>query len=113
MERTNEQASTTNVVMLTIKKRERNCIATHLYNKHLRLADLLGKHLRLSGPSKGVALCKHLRENAAWQACSLEPHNNKEKITHSNILENVFYLAKNAKGNIRTNASINPPSTNA
>jgi hypothetical protein len=92
---------------------ERNCIATHLYNKHLRLPDLLGKHLRLSEPSKGIALCKHLRKNAAWQACSLEARKNKAKITHSNMLENVFYLAENAKANIRTNASINPPSTNA
>jgi hypothetical protein len=92
---------------------ERNCIATHLYNKHLRLPELLGKQLRLSGPSKGVGLCKHLRKYAAWQACSLEARNNKAKITHSNMVENVFYPTENAKGNIRTNASINPPSTNA
>jgi hypothetical protein len=90
MEQTSEQASTTEAVMPTIKKMERNCIATHLYNKHLRLSDLLGKHLRLSGPSKGVALCKHLRKNAVWQAYSLEARKNKEKITHSNMLENVF-----------------------
>jgi len=29
------------------------------------------------------------------------------------MLENVFYLAENDKENIRTNTSINPPSTNA
>jgi hypothetical protein len=92
---------------------ERNCVAMHLYNKHLRLAELLGKQLRLSGLSKGIGLCKHLRKYAVWQACSLEAHNNKEKIRHSNLVENVFYLAENAKGNIRTNASINLPSTNA
>jgi hypothetical protein len=80
------------------KKGKRNCIATHLYNKHLRLPNLLGKHLR---------------KNTVRQACSLEARNNKAKITHSNMLENVFYLAENAKGNIPTNASINPPSTNA
>ena len=45
---------------------EQNCIARHLYNKHLRLAELLGKKLRLSGLSKGVGMCKHLRKYAAW-----------------------------------------------
>jgi hypothetical protein len=65
MERTSKQASTTEAVMPTIKKMEQNCIATHLYNKHLGLLDLLGKHLRLSGPSKGVALCKHLRKKCS------------------------------------------------
>ena len=69
---------------------ERNCIATHLYNKHLRLPDLLDKHLRLSEPSKGTSLCKYLRKNAVWQACSLEARKNKAKMTHSNMLENVF-----------------------
>ena len=92
---------------------ERSCIATHLYNKHLRLRDMLGKHLRLSKLSKVIALCKHLRKNIGWQVCSLEARKNKEKITHSNILENVFYLPKNAKSNIRTKDNINPPSTNA
>ena len=92
---------------------ERNCIATHLYNNHLTLPDMLDKQLRLSGPLKGVGLCKHLRKYVMWQACSLEACNNKEKITHSNIVENVFYPAENAKGHIRTNASINQPSTNA
>jgi len=60
MEWTSEQASTTEPMMLVEnnsaqfhckqhhKKMERNCIATHLYNKHLRLPDLLGKQLRLS-----------------------------------------------------------------
>jgi hypothetical protein len=69
---------------------EQNCIATPLYNKHLSLPDLLGKHLRLSEPSKGVFLCKHLRKNAVWQASSLEAGKNEAKITHSNMLENVF-----------------------
>ena len=78
------------------KKMERNCIPTHLYNKHLRLPDLLGKHLTLSGPSKGLALYKNLRKNAAWQASSLEACNNKEKIRHTNIVDNLFKLAENA-----------------
>jgi len=78
------------------KNIERNCIPTHLYNKHLRLPKLLGKHSRLSGPSKGLALFKHLRKNAAWQASSLEAHNNKEKIRHTNMVHNVFKLAENA-----------------
>jgi hypothetical protein len=68
----------------------------HLYNKHLRLPELLGKHLRLSGPSKGLALFKHLRKNAAWQASSLEARNNKEKITHSNMVDNVLKPTGNA-----------------
>jgi hypothetical protein len=79
---------------------ERNCIATHMYNNHLTLPDLLGGQLRLSGPLKGIGLCKHLRKYAAWQAYSLKSHNNKEKITHSNMVENVFYPTENAKGNI-------------
>ena len=62
----------------------------HLYNKHLRLPDLLGKDLRLSGLPKGLALYKHLRKNAAWQAYSLEARNNKTKITHTNMVDNVF-----------------------
>jgi len=48
----------------TIKKMEQNSIATHTYNKHLRLLNLIGKHLRLSEPSKDVALWKNLRKNA-------------------------------------------------
>jgi hypothetical protein len=75
---------------------ERNCIPTHLYNKHLRLPELLGKHLRLSGPSKGLALFKHLRKNAAWQASSLEARNNKAKIRHSNMVDNVLKPTGNA-----------------
>jgi hypothetical protein len=67
---------------------EQNCIATHLYNNHLTLPELLGEQLRLSIPSKGVGLCKHLRKYAVWHACSLEARNNKEKITHSNMVEN-------------------------
>jgi hypothetical protein len=79
---------------------ERNCIATHLYNNHLTLPELLGKQLRLSGLSKGVGLCKHLRKYAVWQTCSLEARNNKAKIRHSNMVENVFYPVENVKGDI-------------
>jgi hypothetical protein len=92
---------------------ERNYIATHLYNNHLTLPEMLGKQLRLSGPSKGIGMCKHLRKYAAWKTCSIEARNNKAKIRHSNMVENVFYSTENAKGDIRTNARINPPSTNA
>jgi hypothetical protein len=92
---------------------EQNCIARHLYNKHLIWAEILGKQLRQQGPSKDVVLCKHLRKDAVWHDCSLEACNNKAKIRHSNIVENVFHTTENAKGNIRTNASINPCSTNA
>ena len=75
---------------------ERNCIPMHLYNKHLRLPKLLGKHLRLSGPSKGLALYKHLRKNAVWQASSLKARNNKAKIRHSNMVDNVLKPTRNA-----------------
>jgi hypothetical protein len=79
---------------------EHNCIATHLYNNHLTLPELLGKQLRLSGSSKGIGMCKNLRKYASWQTYSLEARNNKEKIRHSNMVENVFYPTKNAKGEI-------------
>jgi hypothetical protein len=97
MERSTKQGSNTRA---SDADHERNCIATHLYNNHLTLLELLGKQLRLSGPSKGIGLCKHLRKYAAWQTCSLEACNNKAKIRHSNMVENVFYPAENAKGDI-------------
>jgi hypothetical protein len=102
MEQNSEQASTTEPLMSAEnnlaqfhckqhhQKMERNCIATTLYNKHLRLSNLLGKHLRLAELSKGIVLCIHLRKKTVWQASSPEAHKNKEKITHSNMPKNVF-----------------------